>query len=70
MSQKIAKTIVENLLVQHNKSLEYIRAENNELTNDKPLDYKIRIYFNIGKIEQYLIMINDLKLILKELNEG
>lgn len=70
MSQKIAKIIIENLLIKHNKSLEYIREENDKLTNDKPLDYKIRIYFNVGKIEQYLIMINDLKSILKELNEG
>lgn len=70
MSQKKAKIIVENLLEKYNKSLAYTREENNKLTSNQPLDYRIRIYFNIGKIEQYSTMINDLKLILRELSEG
>lgn len=70
MSKKIAKAIVENLLEQYNESLKCIRLENNLLSQNKPLDWRLRINYNSGRIDQQLIMTSDLKLVLKELNES
>ena len=70
MSKKIAKAIVENLLEQYNVSLNCIRLENNKFSNEKTIDYRMRINYNTGRIDQQLIMISDLKLVLKELNES
>lgn len=69
MSRRIAREIVENLLKQYNELSECIRSENNILSNYKPLDFETRINYNSGRIDQQLIMINDLKLVLKELYE-
>ena len=70
MSKKIARGITENLLEQYNRALNYIRLENNKFLNEKTIDYRMRIDYNAGRIDQQLIMISDLKLILKELNES
>lgn len=68
MSKKIAKAIISNLLEQYNGSLHCIRLENNKLQEDNRQDYRLRINYNVGRIDQQSIMISDLLLIEKELN--